>query len=95
MGKLEQLRATVSAMFDRAETAEQLKQYAELNKQIDEVEKENEDLVNKHSELLTAYKEAVKHTSFKEKPKEVEVQPTKQAPSLETMLQEFMSKKNS
>ena len=95
MGKLEQLRATVAQLFDQAENAEQLKQLAEVNKQIDEVEQEQTQLTHKYSETLEALKEAWKHTSFKEKPKEVETQPTsREAPDLEVELANFLATQN-
>ena len=95
MTKLEQLRATVAELFENATEKEEIEKLAKVNNSISEVEKEQNELTEKNAELIKSYKELVKHTSFKEQPKQVEVQPTGVAPSLEEALAQFLaSKKN-
>ena len=91
MTKLEELRAMVAQMFENAEKKEQIEQLAKVNNAIDDVEKENKELTDKNSELIKSYKELVKHTSFKEQPKQVETQTTGEAPSLEAYLRDFLA----
>lgn len=91
MTKLEELRAMVAQMFENAEKKEQIEQLAKVNNAIDDVEKENKELTDKNSELIKSYKELVKHTSFKEQPKQVETQATCEAPSLEAYLRDFLA----
>lgn len=95
MTKLEQLRQTVAELFENATEKEQIEQLAKVNNSISEVETEMNQMTEKNAELIKSYKELVKHTSFKEQPKQVETQPAGQAPSLEEALEKFLaSKKN-
>ena len=94
MTKLEQLRQTVATLFENATEKEEIEKLAQVNNSISEVEAEQKELTEKNAELIKSYKELVKHTSFKEQPKQVETQPTGQAPSLEEALAKFLASKN-
>ncbi len=95
MTKLEQLKQTVAQMFENATEKEDIERLAKVNNSIAEVEQEQKELTDQNAELIKSYKELVKHTSFKEKPKEVETQPTRsQAPSLEEELAKFLASQN-
>lgn len=94
MTKLEQLRDLVANLFENATEKDDIERLAKVNNSIDEVEAEQQELTEKNAELIQSYKELVKHTSFKEKPKQVETQPTGQAPSLEEALKNFLASKN-
>jgi len=91
MTKLEQLKQMVAQMFENADDKQTIENLAKVNNAIDEADQENKELVEKNSELIKSYKELVKHTSFKEQPKQVETQPTNQAPSLEAYLKDFLA----
>lgn len=91
MTKLEQLKQIVAQMFENADDKQTIENLAKVNNAIDEADQENKELVEKNSELIKSYKELVKHTSFKEQPKQVETQPTGQAPSLEAYLKDFLA----
>lgn len=94
MTKLEQLKATVAQLFENATEKEDIEKLAKVNNSISEVEAEQKELTDKNAELIKSYKELIKHTSFKEQPKQVETQPTGQAPSLEEELAKFLASKN-
>ena len=94
MTKLQQLRELVANLFENATEKEDIERLAKVNNSIDEVEAEQSELTEKNAELIKSYKELVKHTSFKEQPKQVETQPTGQAPSLEEALKNFLASKN-
>lgn len=93
MTKLEELRQVVAQMFENATEKEDIERLAKVNSSIDGVEAEQQELTSKNAELIQSYKELVKHTSFKEQPKQVESRPTPQAPSLEEALDAFLASK--
>lgn len=94
MTKLQQLRDLVANLFENATEKDDIERLAKVNNSIDEVEAEQQELTEKNADLIKSYKELVKHTSFKEQPKQVETQPTGQAPSLEEALKQFLASKN-
>lgn len=85
----------VAELFEKAEEKDTIESLAKVNNAIDEVGKENQELTEKNSELIKSYRELVKHTSFKEQPKEVAVQPTTEAPSLDAYLAQFLASQKS
>lgn len=91
MGKLEELRNMVAQMFENATEKEDIEKLAKINGSISGIEQEQQQLVDKNAELIKSYRDLVKHTSFKEAPKQVETQPTGQAPSVEAYLKEFLA----
>lgn len=94
MSKLEELRTLVAGLFETATEKEDIERLAKVNSSIEAVETEQKELETKNAELIKSYKELVKHTSFKEQPKQVETQPTGQAPSLEEALNQFLASQN-
>lgn len=93
MSKLEQLKATVAALFENATEKSEIERLAKINNSIDEVESEHKALTEKNAELIKSYKELVKHTSFKEQPQFAETQPAHTTLSLEEALSNFLASK--
>lgn len=90
MTKLQELRALSTKAFENATSKDEIEKSAELKAKIDEVEKEFEGLEKKNAELVTAYKQVVKNTSFKEHTDLKEQVEPKTAPTLEEHLKWFL-----
>ena len=83
------IKEGLKALITDSTSTEDVEKIARLSKDVEEAEKESNDMIQKHEELRNKYVEAIKNTSFNEKPKEDNPQPK----SLEDCIQEQIAKR--
>lgn len=94
MGKLQQLREMVAEWFESADAQDKntIDKLATVKQLVDDASTEQDALAAENKDLVSAYKNAIKHTSFSDPnvaPKDT-IEPTTM--SLEEALNEFIKK---
>ena len=85
-----QIKEILKGLITDSTSTEDVQTIGALVQELDNKEKEEADLLQKHDELRRKYIEAVKDSSFKDKPKEENQNPK----SFEECLQEAIAKRN-
>ena len=83
------LKEGLKGLITDSTSTEDVEKITRLAKDVESAEAESNDMLQKHEELRVKYIEAVKNTTFPEKPKEENPQPK----SLEECIQETLAKR--
>lgn len=70
MDKLNELKEQFKVLIEGTEDTELIKQYASIQDTINGVDEEQNTLLNKYADLSKAYKEAILHGGYTDKPVE-------------------------
>ena len=84
-----QIKELLKGLITENTSTEDVQKIGAISQELDNKEKEEADLLQKHEDLRKKYIEAVKDTSFMQKPKEEEPQ----AKTLEQCIQEQIEKR--
>lgn len=88
MDKLNELKEQFKVLIEGTEDTELIKSLASIQDTINGVEEEQNTLLNKHAELSKAYKEAILHGGYTNKP--VEDATGTKVVDFDTMLNDFI-----
>lgn len=83
------LKEGLKGLITDSTSTEDVEKITRLAKDVESAEAESNDMLQKHEELRVKYIEAVKNSTFTEKPKEENPQPK----SLEECIQEVVAKR--
>lgn len=83
------LKEGLKGLITDSTSTEDVEKITRLAKDVESAEAESNDMLQKHEELRVKYIEAVKNSTFTEKPKEENPQPK----SLEECIQEVVTKR--
>lgn len=88
---LEKLRELCAQQFNNAESKEQIELSALFNDTINQLESEQQALIDEKKEVMSAYREAIRNTSFKQPLQEDYEEP--QPRTIEEIAREILAKK--
>ena len=83
------LKEGLKGLITDSTSTEDVEKITRLAKDVESAEAESNDMLQKHEELRAKYIEAVKNTTFNDKPKDENPQPK----SLEECIQEVVTKR--
>lgn len=76
MNNIDKLQEEVKKIFEGAEDKKTIEQSVTLNNIISDIKSDQEQSQKEYKELLASYQDAIRHTAFKDAPKnEVDSQP--------------------
>lgn len=91
MDKLTELKEQIKVLLEGTQDTELIKSLASINDTIQGVEQEQSDMLNKNVELSKAYKEAILHGGYTNKP--IEDTTGTKVVDFDQMLEDFINNK--